>query len=692
MTVLSRLLRGRLAAPAAFAAFAATLCAAMAGHGQTVNCSDSVTLCTRPSTSSSVTLTSCSALNAHPFVANQWVKINLSQSCALSHALIINVSNVRFSGQGMITLIPSTAGLNAAIRIGGDNVSVENVILDANGTTKFEAGIIVDDTASGTSINSATMDAATNLAGIIVAGENTCLAAITVQNAGARTSLGARKNGISVSQNAKGLIECRQCALTSNTEDGFAVVHPNTIQTVRLIRSTADMNDGDGFDLAGSLNEVFCSEAVDNGKAPVTGTGAGIKSFAPQLQVENCYIAQNPKVGIVGTSGATNKVIATTLIDNDDLMHQQISGPDTLYAYNVIAVGGVFVDSAIGTKTCGSNLFTGAGNDCAGTHQTPQFEADNRRLKRTSPGVDDGINPSGIVGVTVRVAHLSDLTGQPRNLDGNEDGVAGFDKGAFERPGPVGPSTATPTRASTPTRTATERPTRTPRPNTDTPTPTLTPTRTPTPCACEGDCNCDGSTTINELIQGVNMALGNATPHSCFDRKSQFGQVTIDELITAVNRALNGCSASALMVSSLVSGDPVSVVITNATAARNTNAVFQIVLLAGAGRPGGLNIDLSYPTNVLSNVSCVLDPALTGGQQLGQSDPALGVRRVLVFSTDVFPSPTLSDGIIITCSGYVSPAAPIGSYSISGGRLTVGDRFGGTIPSAAVSGVLTVTN
>jgi len=77
-----------------------------------------------------------------------------------------------------------------------------------------------------------TMDTATNLAGIIVAGENTCLAAITVQGAGARTSLGTRKNGISVSQNAKGLVECRQCALTSNTEDGFAVVHPNTVQTV----------------------------------------------------------------------------------------------------------------------------------------------------------------------------------------------------------------------------------------------------------------------------------------------------------------------------------------------------------------------------------------------------------------------------------------------------------------------------
>jgi len=47
---------------------------------------------------------------------------------------------------------------------------------------------------------------------------------------------------------------------------------------------------------------------------------------------------------------------------------------------------------------------------------------------------------------------------------------------------------------------------------------------------------------INELIIGVNIALGNQSLASCpaFDRSGN-GQVEINELISAVNDALNGC-------------------------------------------------------------------------------------------------------------------------------------------------------
>jgi hypothetical protein len=55
-----------------------------------------------------------------------------------------------------------------------------------------------------------------------------------------------------------------------------------------------------------------------------------------------------------------------------------------------------------------------------------------------------------------------------------------------------------------------------------------------------GDCNGDGMVTINELIIGVNIALGNLPIASCpaFDTDRN-GQVSIDELIQAVNNALN---------------------------------------------------------------------------------------------------------------------------------------------------------
>ncbi len=72
---------------------------------------------------------------------------------------------------------------------------------------------------------------------------------------------------------------------------------------------------------------------------------------------------------------------------------------------------------------------------------------------------------------------------------------------------------------------------------------TPTPTATPTPGGvCVGDCNGRGEVTVDEIIKGVNIAIGNAPLDTCpqFDADAS-GEVTITELIIAVNNALNGC-------------------------------------------------------------------------------------------------------------------------------------------------------
>jgi hypothetical protein len=60
--------------------------------------------------------------------------------------------------------------------------------------------------------------------------------------------------------------------------------------------------------------------------------------------------------------------------------------------------------------------------------------------------------------------------------------------------------------------------------------------------ACAGDCDGGGAVTINELLMGVNMALGSVPVSGCpsFDRNRD-GVVTIDELLDAVRAALVGC-------------------------------------------------------------------------------------------------------------------------------------------------------
>jgi hypothetical protein len=67
-------------------------------------------------------------------------------------------------------------------------------------------------------------------------------------------------------------------------------------------------------------------------------------------------------------------------------------------------------------------------------------------------------------------------------------------------------------------------------------------TLSPRPIDCVGDCSRNGSVTIEELITGVDIALGTLPVSACtaFDFSGN-GAVTVDEIIRAVNNALNGC-------------------------------------------------------------------------------------------------------------------------------------------------------
>lgn len=107
-------------------------------------------------------------------------------------------------------------------------------------------------------------------------------------------------------------------------------------------------------------------------------------------------------------------------------------------------------------------------------------------------------------------------------------------------------ATSSPTRSSTVTAT-TSTPTHGPTtPASPSSAPTASPTPTPPPETCSGDCNGDGTVTVDELIRGVNVALGTAAVDTCaaMDGNAD-GTVVVNELIAAVNRALSGCPTAA---------------------------------------------------------------------------------------------------------------------------------------------------
>jgi hypothetical protein len=106
--------------------------------------------------------------------------------------------------------------------------------------------------------------------------------------------------------------------------------------------------------------------------------------------------------------------------------------------------------------------------------------------------------------------------------------------------------TATPTPTTETATPATETPTATATTTTvATTTPTQTSSPAPTPIPCVGDCHRDGVVTVEEILVGIDIALGNLPLSQCptFDVSGD-GQVTVDEILRAVNNALDGCPVS----------------------------------------------------------------------------------------------------------------------------------------------------
>jgi hypothetical protein len=87
------------------------------------------------------------------------------------------------------------------------------------------------------------------------------------------------------------------------------------------------------------------------------------------------------------------------------------------------------------------------------------------------------------------------------------------------------------------------------------PRPTLEPPYTPTPTqippSCPGDCDRDGEATVDELVNVVNLALGNRRVAACAsaDRSKDF-RITVEEIAAALQNVLVGCIGGEVEVGS----------------------------------------------------------------------------------------------------------------------------------------------
>ncbi|MDX2168981.1 MAG: hypothetical protein SF182_18075 [Deltaproteobacteria bacterium] len=145
---------------------------------------------------------------------------------------------------------------------------------------------------------------------------------------------------------------------------------------------------------------------------------------------------------------------------------------------------------------------------------------------------------------------------------------------------------------------------------------------------CVGDCNGDGMVAINELIIGVNIALGAQPVSACpsFDANGD-GMVTINELIIAVNNALGSCPApvDTATATETVAADtptPTEPIVVNTPTATNTTA------------------DTPTPTDTVAADTPSPTPTETVAPPLGKNTCTLnGAASSLVLSTQAFTLP-----------------------------------------------------
>lgn len=64
----------------------------------------------------------------------------------------------------------------------------------------------------------------------------------------------------------------------------------------------------------------------------------------------------------------------------------------------------------------------------------------------------------------------------------------------------------------------------------------------PTQANCIGDCDRSGGVAVNEIVTGVNIALGAADLSRCPDIDADLDRgVSVEEIVLAVEDALGGC-------------------------------------------------------------------------------------------------------------------------------------------------------
>jgi hypothetical protein len=276
--------------------------------------------------------------------------------------------------------------------------------------------------------------------------------------------------------------------------------------------------------------------------------------------------ARAAELAVVGGTGAPGASVAVTLRLTGSDTRAVNAGADIAFVSSSVSVA--FENCSIASRLqtthllAGRLLPSGALNleiVLLGTPVDPPPLGDGDLASCTFqilPGA-----PAGPSALTIQGPLLGDKEGAELPVSVSNGSIqigGGPTPTATETPKPPTGTPGTPTR--TPTRTTTRTVTETAAPtSTRTVGPSATVTQTVEPSGCAGDCDGNGNVTVDELIKGVNIALGTAGIELCpsFDT-NESESVTVEELIKGVNNALSGCKQPGSTPTRTVSHGPSS--------------------------------------------------------------------------------------------------------------------------------------
>jgi hypothetical protein len=154
---------------------------------------------------------------------------------------------------------------------------------------------------------------------------------------------------------------------------------------------------------------------------------------------------------------------------------------------------------------------------------------------------------------------------------------------------------------------------------------------------CAGDCNDDGTVTVDEVLVGVNIALGMLPPDRCVPLDTDASNsVTVDEILLAVTAALEGCQSTAtrILIISPRNGDfttEPSITVTGRVVNPPAGAMTTV-----NGVPAALQVDGTFSVDVPLNFDLILNPVLAElTEPAGQS--VIDRARIVVGAGDSIP-------------------------------------------------------